>query len=86
LRVGAGLLCAALFFAALYYVTLAESSVRCTVCLEFAGGQSCDTVSAPDREQAISQAASTACAKLSSGVTEGMACMRTPPISTRCEP
>ena len=45
-----------------------------------------ELVAAPDREQAISQAMSTACAKLSSGVTQGMACMRVQPISTRCEP
>jgi hypothetical protein len=84
LRIAAGLVCAAVFFAALYYVTLAESSVSCTVCLDFGGGQSCKTVAAPDREQAIAQAMSTACASLSAGVTQGMSCMRTRPRSTTC--
>ena len=84
MRIAAGLTCAAAFFVALYFVTLAESSVSCTVCLEFGGGESCNTVAAPDREQAIAQAMATACANLSGGVTQGMSCTRTPPRSTTC--
>jgi len=85
LRVAAGLACAAAFFAALYYVTLVESSVSCTVCVEFGGGRSCSTVAGPDREQVVAQATSTACTTLSAGVTQSMACMRTPPYSTTCD-
>ncbi len=84
MRVAAGVLCAAVFFTALYYVTAAESSVSCTVCLEFGGARSCNTVAGPDRDQAISQAMSTVCASLASGVTRGMECMRTVPSSTAC--
>ena len=39
---------------------------------------------AGDREAAMQGAVSTACAVLSSGVTSGMACDRTPPRSARC--
>jgi hypothetical protein len=72
------------FFAALYFVTLSESSATCTVCHDFGGGSSCDTVSAPDRDQAIAQAVSTACAKLAGGVTQTMECTRTPSRQVSC--
>lgn len=75
---------AALFFGALLYVTAEETAVECTVCIRFGPGENCATVSGPDRDQAMSQAATTACAPLSSGVTEGMECNRTPPRSATC--
>ena len=79
-----GLLAAALFIAALLYTTLAESGIECEVCLDYRGQSTCQTVSAPDRPQAIAQATATACALLSSGVTAGMECNSTPPTITRC--
>ena len=79
-----GLLAAGLFIAALLYTTLAESGVECEVCVDYRGQSSCQTVSAPDRPQAIQQATATACAMLSSGVTAGMQCNSTPPTITRC--
>lgn len=85
MRVAAGILAAVVFFAALYFVTLAESSVRCTVCHDYGGGSSCDTVSAPDRRQAVAQAVSTACAKLAGGVTQTMECTRIASRSVACE-
>ncbi len=75
---------AALFFAAMFYVTTAETSVECTVCIRYGGGENCATVSGPDEQQVMMQAATTACAPLSNGVTEGMECTRTPPRSARC--
>lgn len=74
----------ALFLAAMVYVTTAETSVECTVCIRYAGAENCATVSGPDEQQTRMQAATTACAPLSSGVTEGMECTRTPPRSARC--
>lgn len=84
MRIALGIFAAAAFFAALYFVTVAETSVTCTVCHDFGGGSSCDTVSAPDRDQAVAQAVSTACRKLSSGVTQGMECSRTPSRTVTC--
>ena len=84
MRAAGGLLAAALFFVAMYFVTVAESSVSCTICHDFGGGSSCDTVSAPDRQQAQAQAVSTACAKLAAGVTQTMECTRKPPRQVSC--
>ena len=84
MRVAGGLLAAVVFFVAMYFVTLSESSVSCTVCHDFAGNSSCDTVSAPDRNQALAQAVSTACTKLASGVTQTMECTRTPSRTVSC--
>ena len=84
MRVAGGLLCAALFFAAIFYVTRAETSVECEVCIRFGGAENCATVTGPDEQQARMQATSTACAPLSSGVTEGMECSRTIPSRVRC--
>jgi hypothetical protein len=54
------------------------------VCVEFGGATACRTGRAGDRESALRGAVSTACAVLSSGVTSGMACDRTPPRSVSC--
>lgn len=72
------------FFVAMYFVTLAESSVQCTVCHDYGGGSSCDTVSAPTRDEAVMQARTTACAKLAGGVTQTMECTRTVSQSVSC--
>jgi len=84
-RVLWGVITAAVFFAAMYYVTVAESSVTCTVCHDYGGRSSCDTVSAPNRDQAVAQAVSTACQKLAGGVTQTMECSRTPSRTVSCE-
>ena len=84
MRIAGGLLIAAAFFAALFYVTLAESSVRCTACVTFGDRSECSTVAAPDRDQAVMQAVATSCSILASGVTQGMQCTRTPPTSVSC--
>ena len=84
MRILAGALIAALFLAAMFYVTRSETTTKCTVCIRFNGAENCATVSGPDEAQVIMQATSTACAPLSSGVSEGMKCTRTPPRSARC--
>jgi hypothetical protein len=80
--VGLGL--AALFVAALFRVTLSETRVECEACIEFAGRRECRSVAAADREHAIQQAVSTACAVLVSGVTAGLECQRSVPRSLSC--
>ena len=84
MRVAIGLLLAALFFVVMFFVTAAESSFECSVCIRYRGAENCATVSGPDEQQAMMQAVTTACAPLSNGVTEGMECGRTPPRSARC--
>ena len=84
MRVAVGVLTAIAFFAVMYFVTLSESGVSCTVCHDYGGRSSCDTVSAPSRDEAIAQAVSTACAKLAGGVTQTMECTRISSRSVSC--
>ena len=86
MRVALGLLLAGLFLAAMLYVTASESSVECTVCIDFGGRESCATVSGPDQQAAVMQASTTACVPLASGVTQSMECSRTPPSRVSCTP
>ena len=74
----------AAFLAVLFFATWRETAVECEVCVAFAGETACRTVSAADRETALRGAISTACAVLSDGVTQVLACDRTPPRSARC--
>ena len=80
-----GLLLAAVFVASLVLVTLRETRIRCDVCVSFRARSACRSVSAVDREQALLGARSSACAVLSNGVTEGIQCQRTIPVSASCE-
>jgi hypothetical protein len=70
---------------ALVYGTLQEAQVDCEVCLEFAGARACRTAAAATRDGATRAAVRGACAVLTSGVTQGMACDRTPPSSLQCD-
>ncbi len=80
--IGLGL--AALFAAALLRATLGETRVECEVCIEFAGRSACRSVAAADRDHAMQQAVSTACAVLAAGVTAGLECQRSVPRSLSC--
>ncbi len=83
-RLLVGLGFAALFVAALLRATLSETRVECEACIEFAGRSACRSVAAADREHAIQQAVSTACAVLAGGVTAGIECQRSVPRSLSC--
>jgi len=83
-RLAIGALLALAFASALLIATLGQMQVSCEVCVEFDGRRACREGAAEDREGAVRQAQSTACAILSRGITEGMRCDRTPPISVRC--
>jgi len=54
---------------------------RCQVCITFNGRRDCRAATAQTREEAQRAATSTACAQLSSGVTETNQCENTPPDS-----
>ncbi len=82
LLIGLGL--AGIFAAALLRATLVETRIECEACIEFAGRSACRSVSAGDREHAIQQAISTACAVLAGGVTAGLECQRSVPRSLSC--
>jgi hypothetical protein len=85
MRAVVGVILGAIFIAVVVYATLGESQVRCEVCVDYRGGSECRSSSAIDRETSISGAVSAACAVLSGGVTDGIACSATPPRSVRCD-
>ncbi len=58
--------------------------VRCEVCITYNGLSQCRTVDGEREEDAHQAAVSNVCAYLASGVTEGMACGRTPPTKSEC--
>ena len=73
----------ALFLWALIDGTLSQQRYRVEVCMDFQGRTNCATAAGPSQEQALRTATQTACALLASGMTESMACDRTPPKSVR---
>ena len=60
------------------------SGVRCEVCVEFGGNRACRTVEGATEHEARLAAQTNACALLTSGVTNTMACERTAPSASEC--
>lgn len=69
--------------AVLIYSSMGLRSHRVEVCIEFQGRRSCRTASGSTREVALRTAVENACALISSGVTDSIACGNTPPSSVR---
>jgi hypothetical protein len=67
------------------YLAMGQFSARCEVCMTFNGRTVCETALAADRAEAQSQATSSACAQLTKGVTDVVACTRMVPKSVSCE-
>jgi hypothetical protein len=72
------------FVAVLFFTTQSESTVECSVCVDFEGRSACRTVLAATRDEALAGAVRNACAVLSSGVTRRLECDRQPPRSVEC--
>lgn len=68
----------------LAYQSLGVASATCEVCMSYQGRQQCRAVSAATEEEALQGATLNACAYISSGVTDSMACQRGTPISKKC--
>ena len=85
MRVVIGSLAGIVFLAAIVWVTLQQAQARCEVCMVHRGRQLCEVATAADRDQAAAQARSSACARLSSGVTDGIQCNGSAPLSVRCD-
>ena len=71
------------FFGLLAYLTLGSKNQRVEVCVEFNGRTNCRIASAATKEQAQRAATDNACATLTSGMTEVMACGHKPPVSVK---
>jgi len=59
-------------------------SASCEICMEYNGHSQCRTVGGANVDEARQGAITNACAFLSSGVTDSMACQRTKPVSENC--
>lgn len=84
MRTAAGILLGVAFFALLVWVTMQQVGARCDVCMVHRGRQVCESARAADRDHAIVQARNAACAQISAGVTDGIQCNGTTPLSIRC--
>jgi hypothetical protein len=73
-----GLLGIALVFA------LNQGRVTCEVCVSFQGLQLCERSSSVDQAEALMQAKYSACSQISSGVTDGIQCNNSRPLSSEC--
>jgi hypothetical protein len=70
--------------AALLWESLRLEAATCDVCMSYGGREQCRTVGGATVDDARQAAITNACAFLSSGVTDSMACQRTPPKSESC--
>ena len=72
------------FVGAVIYVGLSQNKVNCEVCMVYQGRQKCESSAAVDRAQAMMQATNSACVQISGGVSDGIRCNNTPPLSSQC--
>jgi hypothetical protein len=80
--VGIGIAAAAA--AALYAATVAGTGVRCEACVSFEGRSACRTATGSSRDEAERAAIMTACALVTGGVTQTIACQGLEPVSLDC--
>ena len=66
------------------YSSFRVSAVECRVCMRFEGRETCRTVNAAGREEALRGATDNACALLTSGMTSTIRCQQTDPIEAEC--
>ncbi|MBK5292135.1 MAG: hypothetical protein JJE04_10715 [Acidobacteriia bacterium] len=67
------------FLAIMFTSTRGLSAHRVEVCVEYEGRSDCRTASGATKETALNTARVNACAHLSSGMTDSIACQNTPP-------
>ena len=84
MRTLVGLAVAIAFVALVVFAAMNELRVSCRVCLDYHGGRTCESARASDRDHAVQQATTAACAKLASGVTDSIRCASTPPLEVTC--
>jgi hypothetical protein len=72
--------------AVVVYSSFQVSDYECEVCMAFAGGEVCRTVTGKTEEEGLRTGIDNACAQLASGVTETLRCQRTMPRKAECRP
>ena len=80
----AALLAGVAFLAFLVYGTVSGQKVACSVVMEFDGRRDSATASASSESEAEQQARTTACATISSGMNDRIACGNRPPVRRDC--
>jgi len=75
-----GILFVAVVLGVLIYSSMNLSGKRVEVCVSFHGAQACRTASGQTEEFALRTATNNACAQVSSGVTDSIACENAPPV------
>ena len=58
------------------YSSFTVGGARCEVCVEFDGARACRTVDGATEQEALASARTNACAQVTSGVTNMLACER----------
>lgn len=71
------------FLGLLFYNSMSYGQYRVEVCMEFNGQTNCRTALGGTEEVALRAAVDLACATISSGMTDSMACSGKPPKSIR---
>ena len=79
-----GVAIAAAVIGFLYAATLRGAGVRCDACMRFEGREACKSATGASRDDAEHAAIMTACALVSGGVTQTIACQGTEPLSLTC--
>src|SRR4051812_15457571 len=79
-----GALAFVLLIAYLIYSSVALAQMNCQVCINFHGRTGCGTARGVDTNEAQKTATDVACASISSGVTDTIACANTPPVKLMC--
>ena len=83
----AGLVGALALLAVVVFVVVSSLRLEahsCEVCMEYRGRSQCRSVGGATIEEAKMAAVNNACAFISSGVTDSMACSRQTPVSESC--
>lgn len=68
----------------LAWSTLSSQKIECTATMEFDGRQATASASAATETDALTQARSTACGPISSGMNDRIACDGRPPVTHQC--
>lgn len=79
------LLLAGAFAGWLYYSSQRAGAVVCESCIAYDGATACGKAAAATRAEAMRQAATVACAKLTSGMDNTIRCGNTKPERARCD-
>lgn len=83
MKTGGILLGIVAFIGLLVYLTMGGKQHRVEVCVDFQGRKNCRIASGSTRDGTIRAATDNACATITNGMTESMACSHAPPVSVK---